>query len=98
VRVDVSGNAQLALADEPADLGPRLPLLVQDADPAMPEVVWREDGDATLILIGLSRFAWASAVPLSGTRKRMKKAPFLGEKSPAHTLDKRVSERGAERI
>jgi hypothetical protein len=52
----------------------------------------------TLILIGLSRFAWASAVPLSGTRKRMKKAPFLGEKSPAHTLDKRVSERGAERI
>ena len=39
VRVDVSGDAELALPDKAGDLGPRAPLVVEQRDPAVPEIV-----------------------------------------------------------
>ena len=45
VRVDVARHARGALPDERSDLGPGAPLPMQERDPAVPQVVWREQRD-----------------------------------------------------
>lgn len=48
VRVRVRRGGDVALSDLRADLRPAFALVVEQADPAMPEVVWREHRDARI--------------------------------------------------